>query len=71
MSKSEICDLLPDVSPDAVSLVLTSMVKKGHIKKQVRPEILNMLVPTMLYSQHYFSFFRIKLQFYTSFTFFI
>lgn len=33
MSKSEICDLLPDVSPDTVSLVLTSMVKKGHIKK--------------------------------------
>ena len=32
MSKSEICDLLPDVSPDAVSLVLTSMVKKDTSK---------------------------------------
>lgn len=32
MSESEICDLLPDVSPNAVSLVLTSMVKKTHQK---------------------------------------
>lgn len=32
MSKSEICDLLPDVSPDTVSLVLTSMVKKDTSK---------------------------------------
>ena len=32
MSKSEICELIPDVSLDAVSLVLTSMVKRTHQK---------------------------------------
>ena len=33
ISKSEICDVLPDISPTTVEAVLSVMVKKGQIKK--------------------------------------
>ncbi len=33
ISKAEICDVLPDVSPTTVEAVLSVMVKKGQIKK--------------------------------------
>ena len=33
ISKSEICDILPDVSPATVEAVLSVMVKNGQVKK--------------------------------------
>lgn len=33
ISKSEICDILPDVSPTTVEAVLSVMVKNGQVKK--------------------------------------
>ena len=33
ISKAEICDILPDVSPTTVEAVLSKMVKDGQIKK--------------------------------------
>ena len=33
MSKSEICKILPDVSPTTVEAVLGAMIKSGSIKK--------------------------------------
>lgn len=33
ISKAEICDILPDVSPTTVEVVLSGMVKNGQIKK--------------------------------------
>jgi len=33
ISKKEICDILPDVSPTTVELVLSNMVKNGSIVK--------------------------------------
>ena len=33
ISKAEICDVLPDVSPTTVEAVLSVMVKNGQIKK--------------------------------------
>lgn len=32
ISKSEICDILPDVSPTTVEAVLSVMVKNGQVK---------------------------------------
>ena len=33
ISKAEICNILPDVSPTTVEAVLSVMVKNGQIKK--------------------------------------
>ena len=33
ISKAEICDILPDVSPTTVEAVLSVMVKNGQLKK--------------------------------------
>ena len=33
ISKSEICDILPDVSPTTVEAVLSVMAKNGQVKK--------------------------------------